>query len=136
MRKVDDKKEAERFDSAEKIHQEKYEGWIFCDGVGSQGFSESVQDFWENWENRGTECGDEPPKYAWACTENHFVQADISDLTGAMEGNAYEDFDFNDLNGLPEIEAALKAFNEANVDKITYEPDYKRAVILTAPQTT
>ena len=48
-----------------------------------------------------------------------------------MEGEAYEDFDFNDLNGLTELKAALDAFNAANEDKISYSPDYKRAVILT-----
>jgi len=52
-------------------------------------------------------------------------------ITSGMEGEAYEDFDFNDLNGLTELKAALDAFNAANEDKISYSPDYKRAVILT-----
>ena len=124
-------KEKDRFDAAEKIPAANYTGWVYSDAIGSNnGFSTSVEEFSDAFECHA-EPGTEPPAYVWACAETHFCHADIGDITSGMEGEAYEDFDFNDLNGLTELKAALDAFNAANEDKISYSPDYKRAVILT-----
>ncbi len=129
LKKLQYKKECERFELAEKIPAAQYAGWVFCEGYGNNGFSSSVEEFLDTFEACKSE-GDEQPEYVWACEEDHFVCADISDVTGAMEGTAYDDFDFNDLNGLPELKTALEAFNSANQDKITYSPNYKLAVVL------
>lgn len=121
------KKEAERFDKAEKLTQ--WDGWVFLEGTGRDGHYESLSDFWDNWELEHYEA-DEKPKYVWTCKKIHFAVADVSDITERIADNGYEDFDTDDLNGLDDLKAAIEKFNEANKDVVSYEPDYKRAVIL------
>lgn len=122
-------KERERFDKAEKLTT--WDGWVFLEGIGREGFSESLSDFYDNWADEHDE-GGELPKYVWACEANHFVRADVSDITWAMEGEAYEDFDFDTLEGLDELKAALAKFNEANSAVCSYQPDYSKAILLNA----
>jgi hypothetical protein len=106
-------------------------GWVYLDGTGRDGYSESVEDFWENWENDADESA-EKPKYVWACQENHFAVADVSDITERIADNGYEDFDSETLDGLDELKAAIEKFNEANKDVVSYEPDYGIAILLNA----
>lgn len=122
----DEKKESERFQKAKKVTE--WDGWVYLDGTGRDGFSESVAEFRENWED-DHEC-DELPEYVWACKQNHFAVADVSDITERIADNAYEDFEPDDLNGLDELKSAIEKFNEANKDIVSYEPDYNIAVLL------
>jgi hypothetical protein len=119
-------KEAERFAKAEKLT--KWDGWVFCEGLGvGNGFFESIEDMISDI----GEDGDESlPEYVWACEANHFVCADVSDITERIADNAYEDFDVDDLGGLDELSAAIDKFNEVNKDVVSYEPDYTKAVLL------
>jgi hypothetical protein len=123
------KQEAERFEKAEK--RTGWDGWVYREGTGRDGFSESLSDFWENWENDHA-AGDEPPTYVWACTEHHFARADLDEITERIAENGYEDFDGDDLRGLVEFKAAIQRFNEANHDLVSYAPDYRVAVLLNA----
>lgn len=115
-RKKDVARERERFEKAEKLTE--WDGWVFCGGIGSDGFSESLEDFYDNWADEH-DGGGELPEYVWACKENHLVHADI----------AIENFDLNELDGLPELKAAINTFVGLNKDKISYEPDYTKAVL-------
>lgn len=121
------KKEADRFEKAEK--KTEWGGWVYLEGTGRDGYSESLSDFWDNWESDHDE-GDEKPAYVWACKKNHFAVADVSDITERIADNGYEDFDADDLNGLEELKAAIEKFNEANKDVVSYEPDYGVAILL------
>ena len=112
--------ERERFDKAEKLTE--WTGWVYCEGLGFRdGFFESI-----------AELSDEEglPEYVWTCTPDHFVHADVSDITERIADQAYEDWDPDELNGLEELRAALDKFNEANKDAISYSPDYTKAVLL------
>lgn len=128
------KKESDRFEKAEKRTQ--WDGWVYLEGTGRDGYSESLSDFYDNWADDHDE-GGELPEYVWACSKNHFAVADVSDITERIGDNAYEDFDTDDLNGLDDLKAAIEKFNEANNDVVSYEPDYKIAILLnkTNPQT-
>lgn len=127
------KKEADRFDKAEK--KTEWDGWVYLEGTGKEGYSESIADFWENWESDHDE-GDAKPTYVWACAEIHFAVAEIHHITDYITDQAYDDFDSNDLNGIPDLEAALAKFNEANKDLVSYLPDYSVAVLLSSQQPT
>lgn len=120
-------KERERFEKAEKLTA--WGGLVYLDGTGRDGFSESISDFWDNWESDHDE-SDEKPKYVWACKANHFVRADLSDITEPIDGAAYEDWDWQTLNGLDDLKAALDKFNEANAAVCSYLPDYSKAILL------
>jgi len=113
-----DKEEAERFDKAEK--KTEWDGWVYYEDE----YYESVEYYLES-------CDDLPvPAYVWACKENHFAVADVSDITDRIEENGYEDFDGDDLKGLDDLKAAIEKFNEANKDVVSYEPDYGVAILL------
>ena len=118
-----EKQEVTFFEKAEKLTA--WDGWVYCEGVNDDYF-ESVDDLLERCDDEGID----RPKYVWACKADHFVNADIEDITSRLEDTAYEDFDFADLAGLSELKAALEAFNEANKDKVSYTPDYTKAVLI------
>jgi hypothetical protein len=74
------------------------------------------------------------PEYVWACKAIQIVKVDSDHLMQEIEEHGYEDFDSSTLDGLAEFETACKAFEKANADVVSYEPDYTRAVLL-SPQT-
>ena len=118
-RRADDaRKEREHFEKAEKLHS--------CDGPVWHG-----DEFYQDLETMLDMLdGDPLPKYVWASNENHFVHACVEDITGCMEGDAYEDWDPETLNGLDELKVALDKFNEANKEVVSYTPDYTKAVMV------
>lgn len=124
---ADLEKERERFEKSEKLTE--WNGWVYLEGTGREGFSESLSDFYDNWADDHDE-GGELPKYVWACKANHFVRADVSDITERMCDDAYEDFEPDTLNGLDELKAALDKFNEVNAAVCSYQPDYSKAILL------
>lgn len=115
--------EQKRFDKAEKLT--KWDGPVYCEGHGRNGYAKSVSEMLDYLEDV-----EERPKYVWACTIKHFVNADISDITERLADDAYEDFDPDDLNGLEELNVAIKAFNEANQGAVSWEPDFSKAIPL------
>jgi hypothetical protein len=121
------RKEAERFEKAKKVTE--WDGWVYLEGTGNDGYSQDLEDFWDSWESDHAE-DDEKPKYVWACKAIHFVAADESDVIDRIQDNAPEDFDPADLQGLPELRAAIEQFNEANKDVVAYTPDYSTAILL------
>ena len=121
--------ELDRFRQAHKIQASDYQDWVYRDGAGNNGFAESPEEWLESW--RDLHGDEEPPKYVWACRKNHFAFTDIETITEPIEDRGYEDFEARDLNGIPELEAAIKAFNDANRDLVSYEPDYTRVILLT-----
>jgi hypothetical protein len=128
--KQQDKKEAERFAKAAKIT--KWDGWVYVEGLGYQnGYFQSVEDLIDYLTDE--EDGNYP-QYAWTCSANHFVNAEISDITERIGDNAYEDFNTEDLNGLQELKAAIAKFNDANKDAVSYTPDYTTAVLIEKPK--
>jgi hypothetical protein len=133
QRKEKAAKEKLLFDAAEKILAIGYEGWVYCEGVGDE-FFESVDELMDTLELSAPE--DAPVTYAWACTPEHFAFLDIESVLEHIEqdGDAYEDFDARDLDGIQELSAAIDAFNEANEAVVSYHPDFKRAIILDQAQ--
>lgn len=128
--------EAARFEKAEKIPAENYDGWVYLD-AGDK-FFESVADLqdylhWEHADNAEAEHADnaeaERPTYAWACLSEQIVNCSIDDLR-IGEDNAYEEFEVEECSGVVELEEALAKFNKLNESLLVYQPDYARAVVL------
>lgn len=118
MREI--KREQERYEKADKVTE--WAGWVFD---GSDYF-ESIDDMAERYEDDSREL----PDYVWACECNHFVHADVSDITERMADNAYEDWEPDTLAGLNELKSALGKFNDQNKDVCSYSPDYTKAVLI------
>jgi hypothetical protein len=130
--KQDDAKERAQFDAAEKVTE--WDGWVFCDGMDyNNGFFEGIAEFLDFCEDESEPgVGHNLPEYVWTCKANHFVKVDCGDITERMADSAYEDWDPDDLNGIPELTSALAAFVAANKDVVSYAPDYTKAVLLAA----
>jgi hypothetical protein len=118
--------ERARFEKAEKLT--KWDGWV---DDGSD-YYPSVGAYLESRDS-GSGNGD-VPEYVWACKAIQIVKVDSDHLMQEIEEHGYEDFDSSTLDGLAEFETACKAFEKANADVVSYEPDYTRAVLL-SPQT-
>lgn len=115
--------EQSRFDKAEKLTT--WSGYVFHDG----NFSDGISDFYDSWADDHDE-GGELPKYVWACKPDQFVTVDFDLIMEQIEQNGFEDFDAETLNGLDELKAALKNFEDANSEVVSYSPDYSKAVLL------
>jgi len=123
-------KEKERFEKSEKLTS--YDGWVYSEGHGyKDGYFESLEDFYD-WASELDE--NDWPEYVWTCTPNYFVQADIQDISQQICDNSHEDFDFDDLDGIQELEKALDQFNEKNNSVCSYEVNYKQSVLVKKPE--
>ncbi len=121
----DVQREQERFEKAEKI--DGWDGPIFLEGTGVDGFSLGMNDFLENWEN---EYGDEPlPEYAWACSENCFCSLDVDKIIEDATQESYEEWD-GEVFGRDDLASAIETFNKANASLVTWTPDYTQAILL------
>jgi len=114
-------KEAERFEKATKIKASDYAGeHVFCGDQYYDSVEDAVDQFLEGQE----------PEYVWACQDSHLPNVDLEDVTCNLLDNMWDDADTSDLNGIEELEAALKAFNEANESVQMWEVDYSTAILV------
>ncbi len=113
------KQESDRFEKAKKITEAEYTGdHVYC---GYQ-YYESVEDAMDQF-LEGQE-----PEYVWACRTHGIPKIDLEDCTTNIMDNMWDDADYDDLNGVEELEAALAAFNKANESIQMWEPDYTTAI--------
>jgi hypothetical protein len=115
-----DAKEQAQFEAAKKIQAKDYNGFLSRDGFGSDGYA-SIDDMLDD-----PDC----PEWAWATKEVRFAYGSVDDITSPISERSYPDFEVSDLHGIPELEAAIEKFNEANKDQICYQEDRTRVVIL------
>ena len=115
-----------RFEKADKVHADWYDGWVYCEGHGNNGFSESLEEMLKGCYDDGCD----RPQYVWACKSKEFVKVRLSRVLEDICEEGYEDFETDDLNGLEELKAAVIAFELANKMHVAYEPDYKRAILI------
>jgi len=121
--KREENREVDRFGKAEKIHRANWGGWVFH----NDNFYPCVDDLLDVLDCNG----DDIPVYAWACKSSPIVNKDcLEHLFHCIEGEAYEDFSVDELAGLPELREAFVVFMSANADRLTYEPDYTKAILL------
>lgn len=123
-------KERVKFEAAEKVPESEHSGWIYSEGHGgNEGYFQDVADF-HDWFANDADEEQEKPLYVWDCTPQYFVKIDMGDVMGNFDGHAWEDFDEHDLSGVAELKTALAAFEKANESVCSYQPNYKRAIVL------
>lgn len=124
-------REAERFAKAEKVTE--WSGAIYSDGRGwNEGFFANVEDL-EDWlaceeEDDGSQ--PDRPEYVWTCDDKPFCQLDYDHIIENAIQEAYEDWEPDSITGADALKAAIEAFNEANKEHVSWEPNYKRALLL------
>ena len=112
-------KEADRFEKATKITKDKYTGdHVYCGDQYYESVDDAIDQFLEGQE----------PEYVWACHTHGIPTIDLDDCTTNIIDNMWDDANYDDLNGVEELEAALAAFNKANESIQLWEPDYSTAI--------
>jgi hypothetical protein len=113
--------EAKRFESATKITEAEYKGeHVYLDDEYYDSVEDAIDEYLVGQE----------PEYVWACADHGIRTVDVEDVLTDILENMWEDADYTDLYGVDELEAALKAFNEANKSIQLWEPDYTTAILV------
>jgi len=120
-KKIDENKRLQ-FEKAKHVPESEWNDRVY-DG---NDYYDSVEEMREMRESNG----DEILEYVWACETRPLVNIDVSDATQCIEDRAYDDFEFEDLHGIKDLEKALDAFNEANKDFLLFTPDFSTAIVL------
>lgn len=117
-------KTKERFAKAEKL--DSWDGGVFW---GDDYFA-SMDELCDDIAGGNHEW----PEYVWAAEPQTVIAGlDVADITEHLIcDRGWEDMDVDDLNGVAELEAALKTFEEANKSVVSYRPDYSKAILMTA----
>lgn len=115
-------KAAELFKKATKVPDTEYRDWVTD---GDEGFWGDTAEYLESLD------GGEPAPYLWACLPRRFVVVDTDQILEHIGEHSYDDFDACDIDGWEELKAAIAVFEEVNKDKVVYEADYTRAVLIT-----
>lgn len=130
----DKARELARFEAAEKIDASNWFGAVYVDSIGyNEGYFHNVDWLSEHLDDMADEEEEfERPTYAFACSEIQFANISIEDVLAHIseDENTPEDFSTDDLDGLDELETAVEVFNLKNAGKVSYVPDYKKAIIL------
>lgn len=111
--------ERERFEKAEKLTDTECGPVVHGDT-----YAASVEELLEMID------GEDRPEYFWTCNESPVCNLDARTIIGRYTEDAYEDFDPDTLKGIPEFEAACKAFNVANAGHVKWDVNYKACVLL------
>ncbi len=120
--------ELKLFVKAEKLKPEQYKGPVYSEsGGGNEGYFNDFDAYLEHIYDESEDVKNWP-EYVWACTiEHHAIDPD--DIIQNLVENGYEDMQ-DQLSGEKELIAAVKAFNEANKDVVSWMQDTKRAVLV------
>lgn len=104
-----------------------YDGWVYCEGWGKDGYLSSLDELLDEIADDGAE--KDRPSYAWACKEQPFNKLDAEECFERVTDDSFEGA-YDQLSGMDELRAAVDAFNAANVGLISYVPDYSRVVLV------
>lgn len=75
---------------------------------------------------------EEWPEYVWAAKPRTVIgEFSVFDICESMiDANGWEEMDENDLHGVEELKEALDRFTAANAGVVSYQTDYKVAILL------
>lgn len=121
------RRESERFSKAEKLTAWDGGAWL------GDTYYHTMDDLLEDLIG-GLENEDDPwPEYVWAASPRPvIIGLDAWEICeNEVTQNGWDDMDEHDLNGLPELQAALDAFTAANATVVSYVHDFHKAVLLT-----
>jgi hypothetical protein len=120
------REEAERFEKAIKIHAADWKG----DQVyWKDKYFSSIEDLIESCDSDLID-GAPLPTYVWAAVNQGAPKADLEDFLDRVVQGMWDDADYDDLNGVDELQAAVDAFNKANEGVAVYMVDFSTAILL------
>lgn len=116
------RREATAFEKAKKVTEWSEGAWLGDDYYHSM---DDLICFLED--NEG-----EWPEYVWAAKPQRVIgEFTVFDICESyIDANGWEEMDESDLHGVDELKAALDKFTEANAGVLSYQTDYKVAVLL------
>ena len=118
-----DREEMARFKKAAKVNAADYTGdRVFWGDDCFESIEEAIE--------RAEDGGGPVPKYLWAAKNQGVPEARIDDLLDRLIEGMWEDADYNDLNGIPELEKAIAEFNEANRGTPVWMVDFSTAIVI------
>jgi hypothetical protein len=122
--------EVRAFDRAQKVTEEEWDGWV-CYG---DDYFPSVEDLHDHLDCEGV-AREDYPTYCWATRKQQVIQGlDVEGVVDhCLDAWGWEDCEVSDLKGVPELRAALEAFEKANTDVVSYQEDRSIAVLLKVP---
>lgn len=126
---IERQRERERFEKAKKIRWDEWDGPVYCDGTGDEGYHENKVLFLHWWDDFGRNLAP-PPPYVWACRSTRFAQVDYQRLLDEMAENCCGGYDEKMLHGRKELKAAIDNFNEANKQLVRWDVDLSTAILL------
>lgn len=114
-------RERERFEKATKITEADYKGeMVFLDDKYFDEVESAIDGYLPGQE----------PEYVWACKNQGVPLANAESIYENLLEHMWEEAEVSDLNGVGELEAAVKAFNEANRSIQVFVPDYSTAILV------
>lgn len=124
-------REVSDYAKATKVSDREYESGVWW---GNDYFG-SMEDFLDKLMWSDNEIKD-IPEYVWAATPTLVIpELNVADVVEHYVcDRGWEDMDYQDLNGVTELQAALDAFTKANEGVVSYLPDHKLAVVI-SPET-
>ena len=112
-----------RYEKATKIPASEWTGdQVFVDDR----YFDTVDEAVEHMEASGGST----PEYIWAAKDIGVCEAHIEDILERVTERMWEDAGADDLNGVPELEAAIDAFNKVNEDITVWMVDYSTAILV------
>lgn len=124
-----ERRDAERFEKAEKIDAADWPGWV-CDG-GDQ-YHSSVEEWLDSWACY-LDPDDDLPTHVWAAEPEMVLGKglDVEDiLESDIEARGWEDMSSDDFAGTAELQAALDHFVYINRDVVSYRENTKKAILV------
>lgn len=124
------RRDEEHFAKAKKVPEGDWMGGVFLGDT----YYEDTDCLLEHLMDTAEE-PDEFPLYAWAAKPEQVIPGlDVSDVTrDCIEQWGWEEMSVDDLSGVDELGAALAAFVKANEGVVSYQPDYRKAILLDIP---
>jgi hypothetical protein len=120
-------REKERFEKAIKIPESEWAGSVYSEGHGwNDGYFNDIDDLKECLEDEDAA----EIEYVWACDEEASCYLDLDRILESATEDTHEDFRIDDLNGLEELKLAINKFNELNKDQVSWNINFKKAIIL------
>jgi hypothetical protein len=114
-------REAERFEKAKKISELQYDGaMVYLDDKFYTEVADAIDQYLEGHE----------PEYVWACEDVGVPTVNMDDFTDRILEGMWEDASLGDLNGIEELDTAIREFNKANESVPFYQVDYSTAILV------
>lgn len=120
------RREADRFARATKVPASQWKGGVFWGDMWKATVEEMIEVIPDYSEDP------EEVTYLWASKPQEVIPSfDVEDVVSHwLDDRGWEDMDLFDLEGVPELQAAIDAFVKANEAVVSHSIDYSTAILI------